>query len=54
MTKEYMEKRSGEENGSNRLQIQLGRDGDSSPRKSLMEKNGLWPMLLRLEEEEET
>ena len=44
-TKEHPEKRSGERNVDNRIQIQLEEDGGSSTRLSWMETSGLWPML---------
>ncbi len=44
-TKEHPEKRSGERNVDNRIQIQLEEDGGSSTRLSWMETSGQWPML---------
>jgi len=42
-----MKKRSGEENGSNMLQIELEKDGNNSAKYSLMKKSGLWFILRR-------
>jgi len=44
VTKEHLEKRSGERNVDSRIQVQLEKDGGSSRRQSWMETSGLWPL----------
>jgi len=45
MTKEHVEKRSGERNVDSRFEVQLEEDGGGSTRQSWMETSSLWPMI---------
>ena len=40
-----MEKRPGERNADNRIQVQLEEDGDDSRRQKWMETSGQWPTI---------